>query len=330
MARKPQCQPPLVSVIHHDVGEDRSISIDVFLRSIKRVPSKGFSDRRILKRQRISPPSKSQLDIPNTSSDTQLLLADEIPEHQPPSEQNHDIVIAPQGLGDLEHVVLQQRSGYTAECSGISNGRIHGDGSGDLDQTTSSAQGRLPKAIVTYSKQKNRSPYQPVIEEPPPKKPGKSPRRSVPVNELVLVDNTETPIIPCISKPNKPNEQRRPARKPLNEIRHNVRLSQRRSIDPKEFKFPPRTPANVKPVTWRLGSGFKRLPRLQQKMLSPVRNKKTRSGINRSARQIQVTRNASSIPQIRAQGVPITAAIEDIEDARDPEPPTSMVSPNAR
>ncbi|KAL8817399.1 MAG: hypothetical protein Q9223_003766, partial [Gallowayella weberi] len=226
MARKPQCQPPLVSVIHHDVGEDRSISIDVFLRSIKRVPSKGFSDRRILKRQRISPPSKSQLDIPNTSSDTQLLLADEIPEHQPPSEQNHDIVIAPQGLGDLEH--------------------------------------------------------------------------------------------------------RRPARKPLNEIRHNVRLSQRRSIDPKEFKFPPRTPANVKPVTWRLGSGFKRLPRLQQKMLSPVRNKKTRSGINRSARQIQVTRNASSIPQIRAQGVPITAAIEDIEDARDPEPPTSMVSPNAR
>ncbi|KAL8802961.1 MAG: hypothetical protein Q9182_003449, partial [Xanthomendoza sp. 2 TL-2023] len=335
MARKPQCQPPLVSVIHHDVGEDRSISIEVFLRSLKRVPSKRFPILRAPKRQQLNPSHELQPNTPTTSSGTPLLIADEIPKVQPPCEQNHDIVISPHVSGDLEHV-LQQRwdESYTAECllPDIHDGRSRGDDSLDLEQTKDSSKGRLPTVIVTYSKRKKKSLHPTVIEERPPKAPGKSPRRRVPVNELVLVDNAETPNIPRISKPDQPNGQRTPARKPLSEIRPNIRPSKGTSIDPTEFKFPPSTPSNAKPVTWRLGSGFKRLPKhpeQQQKPPSPVQNTKARRDLNRLARQIQSTSNASSIPRTQVHAVPTIAPIEDIEDARLPETSPSIVSTNA-
>ncbi|KAL8675630.1 MAG: hypothetical protein Q9224_007456, partial [Gallowayella concinna] len=291
MARKLQCQPSIVSVIHHDVGQDRSISIELFLRSLKRVPSKSFSQLRTPKRQPLSPSVELQPDKPTTSSGAPLLFADELPKVQQSCEQNSDRVIPPQVSGDLEHAVTQQRfdESYTAECllADIPDCQSQGDSSRDLDQITCPSEGRLPKAIVTYSKRNKRSRPPPIIEEePPPREPGESPRRPVPVNELVLVDNTEKSVIPRISKPDKSNQQQTPARKPLHDTRHNIRLSKGTSIDPTEFKFPPRTPSTVKPVTWRLGSGFKRLQKgaeekKKKTMISPLQDTRGRDNLDK-------------------------------------------------
>ncbi|KAL8676603.1 MAG: hypothetical protein Q9186_006888 [Xanthomendoza sp. 1 TL-2023] len=349
MARKLQCQPSIVSVIHHDVGQDRSISIELFLRSLKRVPSKSFSQLRAPMRQGLSPSVESQPDKVTTSSGAPLLFADEIPKVQPSCEQNCDIVIPSQVSGDLEHAAAQPRfdEGYTVECSlaDIPDCQSQGDLSRDLDQITCPSEGRLPKAIVTYSKHNKRSRRPPIIDEPPPREPGESPRRRVPVNELVLVDNTEESVIPRISKPDKSNQQQTPARKPLHDTRHNIRLSKGTSIDPTEFKFPPRTPSAVKPVTWRLGSGFKRLrKRAEEKkkkkkkkkkktMISPLQDTRGWDNLDKSVRQnpVMSNNNASSIPRIDALGqLVIAPSFEDTdEEARYPEPSTIMVSTNA-
>lgn len=51
MASKAKGRLPIVTVIHYDVGPDRSISVEEFLRSLKRVPHPSFSERRTQKRK---------------------------------------------------------------------------------------------------------------------------------------------------------------------------------------------------------------------------------------------------------------------------------------
>lgn len=69
---------PNVSVVHHEVGPDRSVSIEQFLRSLKRDPSKFSSSRRAQKprrsyssgdQQQLAPPHAPETSIPVLDDD---------------------------------------------------------------------------------------------------------------------------------------------------------------------------------------------------------------------------------------------------------------------
>lgn len=56
---------------------------------------------------------------------------------------------------------------------------------------------------------------------------------------------------------NYANSRRLSVPKPLCTIQKSFRLSKDNSINPRDFKIPPQTPAGPKTTSWRLGSGFK-------------------------------------------------------------------------
>ncbi|KAL8854388.1 MAG: hypothetical protein Q9221_000875 [Calogaya cf. arnoldii] len=71
MASKAQVQLPTITVIHYDVGSDRSISVKEFLRSLRRVPCDSLAERRERKqklcKQQLELQSRTQVDTQNTS-----------------------------------------------------------------------------------------------------------------------------------------------------------------------------------------------------------------------------------------------------------------------
>lgn len=73
MASKAKGRLPKVTVIHYDVGPDRSISVEEFLRSLKRVPHPSFSERRTQKRNPRSRTPESPARTPASTRNTPIL-----------------------------------------------------------------------------------------------------------------------------------------------------------------------------------------------------------------------------------------------------------------
>ncbi|KAL8857476.1 MAG: hypothetical protein Q9178_005970 [Gyalolechia marmorata] len=157
--------------------------------------------------------------------------------------------------------------------------------------------------IVTYTTRKEK-PSQNLTEQKPPNKQRKTRRRCVSPSQLLLVDP-----INATAKLNDATSHRTPAQNQLSELKHKIRLSKNRDINPSEFKFPPMTPPATRRTTWKLGSGFQR--RRKRRPLtggrSPLNREEARrqTNLEKRAPRIQSANHMSSTPGIEAEKIPL-------------------------
>ncbi len=168
---------------------------------------------------------------------------------------------------------------------------------------------------------RKQKPSQNLTEKKSPNKQRKTRRRCVSPSELQLVDPIE-----ATTELNNTTSQQTPAQQQLNELKHKIRLSKKRHINPTEFKFPPITPPTTRRATWRLGSGFQRRRFLRP--LTGQRNspnpEETRKQVDpdTTAPQIQTANHTSSTPGIiEAKETPLLDA-----KARQSKKPQTMIS----
>ncbi|KAL8705058.1 MAG: hypothetical protein Q9201_001828 [Fulgogasparrea decipioides] len=268
---------PVLSVVHYDVGEDRSISVQDFLRGLKRDYNSCLLQLRAGRRLRRSPsveprphqkvPSKETVNLPPVDDtltnivfpapSTQPLVKHQRPEENDSSKSDGK----PQSLKDRIPRVR----------------RTYGRKPADATTTPSSAgQGLRGDPLARRGLDKT------LGREERPIKRRKTAHRCAPVSELALMGivgglspshNMDIPAIPASDDPiesgspddlashsgvhNHANRKRMPMRKPLSRIRTSIRLSRNESVHLEDFKVPPMTPIATKAVAWRPGSGFK-------------------------------------------------------------------------
>ncbi|KAL8738359.1 MAG: hypothetical protein Q9181_000830 [Wetmoreana brouardii] len=268
--------PPVLSVIHYDVGEDRSISVQDFLRGLKRDYNSSLLQLRARKRLRRSPsieprpqqriPSKETVNLPpvdDTPTDivypvpsTQALVERQRPEENDSSKSDGNS----QSLNDR---IPRVRKTYGRKPAFSTTPSIAGQG---LRGNPLSRRG-LDKTLGREERSKKQR---------------KRARRRAPVSELVLMGvvnglspphNMDNPALPAsddsvdsgspdglasqIGVHNHANGERMSMRKPLSRIRTSIRLSRNESVHLEDFKIPPMTPVATEAVAWRPGGGFK-------------------------------------------------------------------------
>ena len=316
MASKAKGRLPIVTVIHYDVGPDRSISVEEFLRSLKRVPHPSFSERRTQKRNPRSRTLESPARIPASTRNTPFLVGrddtgisnpgDRVDEIEQPYDRNltTNTTQDTTDLGCRSHAlsagIISLRSSTT--CYGLTESAAT-PGYLNLAQPMS-AESRPPKDIHAYPSRKRQSRQTPYREEPPPKQ-RKRRRRCASPSELPLIDTVEG-----TAWLNQTPNQQLQGQKPLSEIRDSIRLSKSRIVDPAEFKFPPVTPSNTRRATWKLGSGFKRQSRRQALgRSSPVRVRRKANLDTIAPPPVQGPSTASSISATHTREVPVIDSI---------------------
>lgn len=77
---------PMVSVVHFDVGPDRTVSIEQFLRSLKRDPNSLAQRRETRKRCRLNPGGQQLLAQSTLGATLRPALVDDIPTNSPTHE----------------------------------------------------------------------------------------------------------------------------------------------------------------------------------------------------------------------------------------------------
>lgn len=327
MASKTKGRLPIVTVIHYDVGPDRSISVEEFLRSLKRVPHPSFSERRTQKRNPRSRTLESPARTPASTRNTPFLVehddtgisnpGDRLDEVEQPYDRNRTTSTTQDttNLGYRSHGlsagIFSVRSSTT--CYGLTESAVT-PGCSNFAQPMS-AESRPPKDIHNHSSRKRQSAQTPYREEPPPKQ-RKRRRRCAYPSELPLIDTIEG-----TAGLNQTLNQQLQGQKPLSEIRESIRLSKSRIVDPAEFKFPPVTPSNTRRATWKLGSGFKRQSRRQALIggrSSPVRVRRKANLDTIMAIPMQGPSTASSISANHTREIP---AIDKIAHVGMPQTP---------
>ncbi|KAL8732510.1 MAG: hypothetical protein Q9166_002724 [cf. Caloplaca sp. 2 TL-2023] len=328
MAPETQCRLPVVSVIHYDVGHDRSITIEEFLGGLKRDFSSSSTTPRQCKHQGRNPPVESGRHIEPTSKFTPFLegldntdsddFVDQNLEARHSTQRNRTSVTPTQVTANTSRHGMLRRSSANYEAEdlpaepGFMTSRVkHTQGQG--------TQGQVPKSYITYSNQKhnskrNKKQRQSLSIQAPVGEQRKRRRRCAPANELMLVDTIEE----CAGLDKNTKNERTPLQKPLSVIRHNIRLSKAKTIDPTEFKIPPSTPSTTRPPAWELGSGFKK-PR-QRRVSKSGRSPTMQADMVKSAPHVQVTSNRSLLPGIEVQGTSV------VKDARHSRLPGSTIS----
>ena len=357
MASETQYRLPVVSVIHYDVGHDRSISVEEFLRSLRRVPC-DLSQRRTRKRKLCSRTLESQALTPaNTRStpflacqdDAAIRVPDLADEANHSGEENPTILTQTQVAADpSRHALLQpSRASYRSQSlsgmtisqrSLISHAKRAARGissptlatgctcllptSGSLSPEQSiNFEPRQIKNIITYASLKEK-PSQNLTEKKSPKKQWNTRRRCVSPSELLLVDSIE-----ANTELNYTTNQRTPAQQQLTELKHKIRLSKNSDINPTEFNFPPpMTPPATRRTTWKLGSGFQR-----RRFLRPLTGRRNppnqeatinQIDLHTTAPRIQTANHTSSTPGIiEAEEIPL---LDD--KARQSKKPQTMIS----
>ncbi|KAI4263726.1 MAG: hypothetical protein L6R42_001135 [Xanthoria sp. 1 TBL-2021] len=310
MASKAKGRLPIVTVIHYDVGPDRSISVEEFLRSLKRVPHPSFSERRTQKRKPCSRILESPAHTPASTRNKPFLVGHDDPGISNPVDQ----------VDEVEQPCSRNRTPNTTQDTTDLGYRSHAvsaaatPGCLDLDRPTSS-ESRPLKDIHTYSSRKRQSRQTPCREGPPPKQ-KKTRRRCASPSELPLIDTIEG-----TTGLNRTPSQQLQGQKPMSEIRQDIRLSKSRVVDPAEFKFPPVTPSTTRRATWRLGSGFKRRSRRPPSIggrSSPDRERR-KVNLDTSAPPIQATSTAFSNPGSPGNRVEEVPAIHNVTHVEMPQ-----------
>ena len=252
---------PTVFVIHHDVGNDPSVSVGDFLRGLKRVPCPSFSERRSLKwKSRSRPPlvsgacitaSTRNVPSPVGHNDT----ADSLDQVQDITELREEkpTFITPRQVtsGDGWHVLsadtlLEQSPAGFNRCAG----QQHASDSLGVAQDTR-PESRLPNDVITYKLRRRKLRHNHCNEESQLK--GKERRRRcADPNGLLLIKTVDG-----ITDQDHTPKQRSQPQRPFSELKHDIQLSRSVTVNPTEFRFPPVTPSTTRRATWRLGSGFK-------------------------------------------------------------------------
>ncbi|KAI4205688.1 MAG: hypothetical protein LQ350_000185 [Teloschistes chrysophthalmus] len=190
---------PVVSVVHYNVGEDRSISVQDFLRSLKRDRNSRSSLLNARKRQRptssVGPPR-----VQETWSNVIALPAvdNDLPLHNRYQESDEEII--PIGLGATANSALDEEPNYRSSRTSTTTIKVRktykkrrlepanppcssGQGLIDEDHQTRNSKGDLDPAVGTDKVTRNRK---------------KRSRRHAPVNELPLIGTIDVPAVPEI------------------------------------------------------------------------------------------------------------------------------------
>ncbi|KAL8777349.1 MAG: hypothetical protein Q9194_002602 [Teloschistes cf. exilis] len=276
---------PVVSVIHFKVGEDRSISVQDFVRSLKRDRNSRPTLLNAQKRQRRSPPLGPHRGQESWSNVIALPTVDNgLSLHH--GYQEFDEEIIPIGLGAIADSALDEEPDHRSSRTSTATIKVRktyqkrrlepvnppcssGQGLIDEDHQTRNPKGDLDPAMGTEEMIRNRK---------------KRSRRHAPVNELPLISTIHAPAVPDIlddtesvfaDQPNEscnrtaaPEELRVPTYVkhkqvagrqpiPISSIKKSICLSKATDINLRNFRLPPKTPSSARSKVWKPGSGFK-------------------------------------------------------------------------
>ena len=293
---------PTVSVIHHNIGNDPSVSIEDFLRSLKRVPCPSFSERRSLKWKSRSRPLASRAYIPASTRNVPFSVGYDDTSNGDSLDQIQNI----RQLREGEPTIITPRKGtagqdisadtLSEQCpAGLNRcgGQQYTSDSLWVDQNTK-LESRLPTEVVTYSSRKQKLGHDHCNEESRPK--GKKRRfRCADSNGLLLIHAVEG-----ITDQDHTPKQRSQPQRPLSKIKHDIQLSKSVSANPADFRFPPATPPTTRRATWRLGSGFKGQSRRQAFIGASVhRTRESKKQVNLDPKTAPIEKPTS--PSLRPQ-----------------------------
>ncbi|KAL8761565.1 MAG: hypothetical protein Q9184_002330 [Pyrenodesmia sp. 2 TL-2023] len=296
---------PVLSVVHLDVGPDRIVGIEQFLRSLKRDPD-SLARRRETRKRRWINPGEQLLAEPTLGATSRPTLAGKRPIDKPTHRLDAEAHLERDEHGAVEEPIFprhrvrkvykgKQKNVATATyaCGLSPPASLRSDHESDLVQVlpedfSSDAQAatspptRLPKGSTHRLRPRKQLSGD---SSRPKKRPdrAKRARRHAPVNELPLVTTMEgcfsqehetaqsistsiqvasDPVETCTQDGATPNHGYANSKwaavpKPLSSIQKSLRVPRDDSINPRDFKIPPQTPANPKTTSHRLGSGFK-------------------------------------------------------------------------
>ncbi|KAI4277343.1 MAG: hypothetical protein LQ337_001834 [Flavoplaca oasis] len=265
------------------MGNDPSVSIGDFLRSLKRVPCPSFSERRSLNWKSRSRSLASRAYIPASTRNVNFPVGHDDTSNGDSMDQMQDItqlreekptIITPRegtaGHDISADTLSEQCPAGLYRCGGQQN---TSDSLGVAQNTK--PESRLPTEVVTYSSRKRKLGHDYCNEEPRLK--GKERRRRcADLKGLLLIHTVEG-----ITDEDHTPKQRSQPQRPLSEIKHDIQLSKSVSVNPAEFRFPPATPSTTRRATWKLGSGFKGQSRRQALIGGSVdRTRESRKQVN--------------------------------------------------
>ncbi|KAL8931007.1 MAG: hypothetical protein Q9208_000109 [Pyrenodesmia sp. 3 TL-2023] len=205
---------PVVSVLHFNVGPDRTVGIEQFLRSLKRDPNSLAHRRETQKRRRLNPGGQQLLVQPTLGATLRTTLADDVPIDHPTDELTAQAHLERDEHGTVEEPTLprhrvrkvykgKQKNVTTAiSASGLSPPEsLQSDHESDLDQVPPEDCSRddqaatwSPSRLPEESTHRLRPRKQLSGKSSRPRKGtdrAKRDRRHAPVNELPLVATME-------------------------------------------------------------------------------------------------------------------------------------------